>query len=55
MPLNSVPATFSADALRAKQQAADGQCHVDVGFWGGIAFVTGTVISPKGTGAGASR
>jgi allantoinase len=36
MPLDSVPATVSADALRVKRQAADGQCHVDVGFWGGV-------------------
>jgi allantoinase len=35
MPLNSVPPTVSADALRVKREAADGQCHVDVGFWGG--------------------
>ena len=32
MPLDSVPATVSADALAAKRRAADGQCHVDVGF-----------------------
>src|SRR6266568_2391075 len=36
MPLDSVPATVSADALQAKRRAADGQCHVDVGFWGGV-------------------
>jgi len=36
MPLDSVPATVSADALAAKRRAADGQCHVDVGFWGGV-------------------
>jgi len=35
MPLNSIPPTVSVDALRAKQAAARGQCHVDVGFWGG--------------------
>ncbi len=35
MPLNSVPPTTDAEALRAKQAAARGQCHVDVGFWGG--------------------
>jgi allantoinase len=39
MPLDSVPATVSADALRARQQAADGQCHVDVGFWGWDRFL----------------
>jgi allantoinase len=36
MPLDSVPATVSADALAAKRRAADGQCHVDVAFWGGV-------------------
>jgi allantoinase len=36
MPLDSVPATVSTDALAAKRRAADGQCHVDVGFWGGV-------------------
>jgi allantoinase len=35
MPLNSVPTTVTVDALETKRAAADGQCHVDVGFWGG--------------------
>ncbi|BAL91593.1 putative allantoinase [Actinoplanes missouriensis 431] len=35
MPLNSLPPTVNAEALRIKQAAAAGQCHVDVGFWGG--------------------
>jgi allantoinase len=35
MPLNSLPPTTDAGALRAKRQAAAGQIHVDVGFWGG--------------------
>ncbi len=35
MPLNSLPPTLDADALAVKQAAARGQCHVDVGFWGG--------------------
>jgi allantoinase len=35
MPLNSVPPTVSLDALERKRTAAEGQCHVDVGFWGG--------------------
>jgi allantoinase len=35
MPLNSLPPTVTVDALRVKQKAAAGQCHVDVGFWGG--------------------
>src|SRR6516225_6347622 len=36
MPLDSVPTTVTANALALKRSAADGQCHVDVGFWGGV-------------------
>jgi len=36
MPLDSVPATVAVDALQVKRRAADGQVHVDVGFWGGV-------------------
>ena len=36
MPLNSLPPTVDAGALRIKREAAAGQCHVDVGFWGGV-------------------
>ena len=35
MPLNSLPPTIDVEALEIKRRAADGQCHVDVGFWGG--------------------
>ena len=35
MPLNSLPSTVTVDALRTKQDAATGQCYVNVGFWGG--------------------
>ena len=35
MPLDSMPVTVDVSALRAKERAAAGQCHVDVGFWGG--------------------
>ena len=35
MPLNSSPATTTVAALRAKVAAAEGQCAVDVAFWGG--------------------
>ncbi len=35
MPLNSLPPTVDVAALETKRAAADGQCHVDVGFWGG--------------------
>jgi allantoinase len=36
MPLNSIPATTTVAALEAKRDAARAQCHVDVGFWGGV-------------------
>lgn len=36
MPLNSIPATTTFKALKEKQEAARGQCSVDVGFWGGV-------------------
>jgi allantoinase len=35
MPLNSLPPTLDAAALKAKRAAAEGRVHVDVGFWGG--------------------
>lgn len=35
MPLNSIPPTTTVAHLRVKQDAARGQVHVDVGFWGG--------------------
>jgi allantoinase len=35
MPLNSVPPTVDVAALEVKRKAAEGQVHVDVGFWGG--------------------
>ncbi|MBE7447554.1 MAG: allantoinase AllB [Kofleriaceae bacterium] len=36
MPLNSIPATTTREALAAKRAAARGQVSVDVGFWGGV-------------------
>jgi allantoinase len=36
MPLNSIPATTTLEALEGKRRAASGKCHVDVGFWGGV-------------------
>ena len=36
MPLNSIPSTTTVNGLEAKRRAAEGQCHVDVGFWGGV-------------------
>src|SRR5438132_3446342 len=35
MPLDSIPTTVNVEAFAAKREAADGRCHVDVGFWGG--------------------
>lgn len=35
MPLNALPPTIDVAALETKQEAARGQCFVDVGFWGG--------------------
>ena len=36
MPLNSIPATTTVDALRAKADSARGRTWVDVGFIGGV-------------------
>src|SRR3954454_3432964 len=35
MPLNSLPPTVDVQALEVKRAAAQRQCVVDVGFWGG--------------------
>ena len=35
MPLNSVPATTTVEALETKRAVAAGQAFIDVGFWGG--------------------
>jgi allantoinase len=35
MPLNSLPPTLDPEALEVKRKTAQGQCFVDVGFWGG--------------------
>ena len=35
MPLNSIPATISIEALREKREVAAPKVSVDVGFWGG--------------------
>ncbi|KAK9473813.1 uncharacterized protein V1510DRAFT_413991 [Dipodascopsis tothii] len=36
MPLNAIPPTTTEANLDTKLAAARGQCHVDVGFWGGL-------------------
>ena len=43
MPLNSIPATTTAEGFDAKAAAARGRCQVDVGLWGGV--VPGNVSS----------
>ena len=46
MPLNSTPVTTTVDALRVKVKAADGQCSVDVAFWGGAVPGNGDQLGP---------
>jgi allantoinase len=36
MPLNAIPPTTTVSGLNEKVKAAQGQCWVDVGFYGGI-------------------
>lgn len=36
MPLNAIPPTTTVQGLREKVKAAQGQCWVDVGFYGGL-------------------
>jgi allantoinase len=36
MPLNSIPATTTLEALRTKAASAEGRCAIDYGFWGGV-------------------
>jgi allantoinase len=36
MPLNSIPATTTREALAVKRATAKGRVSVDVGFWGGV-------------------
>lgn len=36
MPLNAIPSTTTVNGLEEKIRAAQGQCWVDVGFYGGI-------------------
>ncbi|PYS45290.1 MAG: allantoinase AllB [Acidobacteria bacterium] len=36
MPLNCIPATTTLSGLNAKLEAARGQLHIDVAFWGGV-------------------
>ena len=36
MPLNSIPPTTTVAGFEAKASAAEGQCWIDVGLWGGV-------------------
>lgn len=46
MPLNAIPPTTTVAGLNEKLEAAQGQCWVDVGFYGGI--IPGNVGELKG-------
>ena len=46
MPLNSIPPTVDVAALEVKRKSAEGQCFVDVGFWGGA--VPGNLAELRG-------
>lgn len=46
MPLNSIPATTTVEALEAKRRAAHGKCFVDVGFWGGVVPGNSAALEP---------
>ncbi len=36
MPLNSIPPTTTLGNFQDETRSGDGQCAVDVGFWGGV-------------------
>ena len=36
MPLNSLPPTTTVENLMIKVASAEGQCYIDVGFYGGV-------------------
>jgi allantoinase len=36
MPLNSIPPTTTLEGFKEKLAAAQGQCRIDVAFWGGV-------------------
>lgn len=46
MPLNSSPVTTSPEALTAKIKAAEGQCWVDMAFWGGLVPANARALGP---------
>lgn len=46
MPLNCIPVTTSVRALDAKLRSAEGELHVDVGFWGGVVPGNAAELAP---------
>ncbi len=46
MPLNSIPPTTTLEGFRRKLDAAQGNCWVDVGFWGGVVPGNGEQLRP---------
>ena len=46
MPLNCIPPTVDVAALAAKRRPPRGQCHVDVGFWGGAVPGNAAALPP---------
>lgn len=46
MPLNSIPPTTTKAGLAAKFAAAQGQCWIDVAFWGGVVPGNTLELSP---------
>jgi len=53
MPLNCIPVTTSAAALREKLAAVDGRLRVDAAFWGGV--VPGNAGELEGLAAAGAR
>lgn len=46
MPLNCIPSTTNVAALERKRRAAEGQLHVDVGFYGGVVPGNASALEP---------
>ncbi|MEK7358257.1 MAG: allantoinase AllB, partial [Bdellovibrionota bacterium] len=46
MPLNSIPATTTVAALRAKEESARGHCTIDYALWGGVVPGNAAELAP---------
>jgi allantoinase len=46
MPLNSIPPTTTVAGFEEKMAAAEGQCTVDVAFWGGVVPGNSAELAP---------